>query len=480
MLRGAQNSQFRKFPARKPLPKQGENNQVAANSENQIVGKFETTTLDITGEAGELLHSQDQKIEMVTPEGTGIKLEKSELEEVKRTGSVRHTEELDAIVQSRKGSLSHIKNKLTEYKSSDGTFSTTLETETDQIPSQGNEKHTKVKHSITITPSGDKKETREKHTDILLSGGQTLCIDEQETLTRSGSDSQEEFFIKQQSITLFPPSVEHLHVLDLLKIGQTYPINSFTGSVPDLHARALVHYQHIGAWESTTAAPKWAHESCSVKVVKENELGKHLILTAKVNTDPSLTTTPYGVQGEYKVKVCLKKQGTGVVCTKIQGIEGQLSFPTGLNTLASMLADSANLATYGAGSKEAPLALPVVLQPVSDGCFNLFIEIDANKLNLTGASAIMLGFVNQMGYVKPSKLEGQINIGHVLTHTNSVKKEKRSEGRDEKDKRNEAEDIENAKANSMADLTTLEQAQHAVVQQTEENLVQAAQYKSLK
>jgi hypothetical protein len=68
----------------------------------------------------------------------------------------------------------------------------------------------------------------------------------------------------------------------------------------------------------------------------------------------------------------------------------------------------------------------------------------------------------------------------VLTHTNSVKKEKRSEGRDEKDKRNEAEDIENAKANSMADLTTLEQAQHAVVQQTEENLVQAAQYKSLK
>lgn len=433
MLRGTTNSQFNRFSRKKPVPKQGENKQEAANSENQIVSEIETTTLDITGAAGELVHSQDQNITMFTPDGTGIKLEQSKIEEVKRTGSVRRTEELDAIVQSRTGSMGHIKKKLTEHKGSDGSFSSVLETEIDRIPSEGNEQHTKVKHSIVITPSGNKTELH--------------------------------------SVTLFAAPVKQRHVLDLLEVGKSYNIDNFIGTVPGLHSFMLTGF--------SLAEPVWKHTSCTLSVESGDKSGKCLVIEAEVDAKNSNIT--YGVTGKYKVGVNLQKQGNGVICTEIKGLSGDISVPGPLYYPVSLFSsDSFNLAAYGAGSSDEPLALPVLLTDNKDGTFNLNIEVDGSKLNLTGVSYLMHTLLEKSGYSKPSQLQGKINIGQTLTHANAVKQEKRSEGRDEKEKRNEADDIEQAKANSIQDLTLLEQAQHAVVQQTEENLVQAAQYKSFK
>jgi len=203
------------------------------------------------------------------------------------------------------------------------------------------------------------------------------------------------------------PSKANSHPLDLLVVNHSYVVDNFTGSSPKVNQKLLVHKRHWGIWGASP--PVWKHTSCVVTVGNEDGLGKHLLIAAKVDTDPDKTTTPYGIQGDYQIEVCLKKQGGGIVCTKIQGVSGTLSFPTGGSTFIDD-----QVKKYGLGTEEKPLNLPVNLKPNGDGTFNLEINVDPVSLGLDKSEDILIStaynFAYSLGFVGESKLEGKIDL----------------------------------------------------------------------
>ncbi|MDA8562183.1 hypothetical protein N9L02_03645, partial [Gammaproteobacteria bacterium] len=210
--------------------------------------------------------------------------------------------------------------------------------------------------------------------------------------------------------SLFSPSVaQPLDLFDALKIGRIIQIDNFNGSCPRMidMARTMLTYDNED--------PSIHHSSCTLETSNvSNDNQKTVRLVAKAEefnkNDLSRRNLSYGISGKasYELELELSRNDAGdIICTEIRGVSGELVFPKAIDCMNFFkTVVSNNVSDYSTGSGQE---IPVNLTRNVNGVFSLIINIDPEKLHLSGMSNVLLSISKKLSLASPAVLKGDVD-----------------------------------------------------------------------